>query len=151
MHMDTLSKERRSWNMSRIRSKDTQPEKLVRAALRRLGYRFRTYPLKLPGKPDIVLLRRRLLIFVHGCFWHRHRGCKFAYTPKSRISFWQKKFLENVERDKMKAKELKKMGWRVSVVWECETKDLARLGRKIRSILRSSAGRPTQSSRRPIT
>jgi len=137
--------------MSRIRSKDTQPEKLVRAALRRLGYRFRTYPLKLPGKPDIVLLRRRLLIFVHGCFWHRHRGCKFAYTPKSRISFWQKKFLENVERDKMKAKELKKMGWRVSVVWECETKDLARLGRKIRSILRSSAGRPTQSSRRPIT
>ncbi len=137
--------------MSRIRSKDTQPEKLVRAALRRLGYRFRTYPLKLPGKPDIVLLRRRLLIFVHGCFWPRHRGCKFAYTPKSRISFWQKKFLENVERDKMKAKELKKMGWRVSVVWECETKDLARLGRKIRSILRSSAGRPTQSSRRPIT
>jgi len=151
MHMDTLSRERRSWNMSRIRSKDTQPERLVRSALRRLGCRFGTYPLKLPGKPDIVVPRRRLLIFVHGCFWHRHRACKFAYSPKSRVSFWQKKFSENVERDKTRAKELKKLGWRVSVIWECETKDLTRLQRKIRSILRSSAGRPMQSSRRSIT
>jgi len=146
--MDTLSKERRSWNMSRIRSKDTQPEKLVRSALRRLGYRFRPYPPKLPGKPDIVLLRRHLLIFVHGCFWHRHRACAFAYTPKSGVSFWEKKFRENVERDKMRANELKKMGWRVSVIWECETKDYAQLERKIRSILRSSAERPMQSSNR---
>lgn len=137
--------------MSRIRSKDTQPEKLVRSALRRLGYRFRTYPPKLPGKPDIVIARRRLLIFVHGCFWHRHRACEFAYTPKSRVSFWQKKFRENVERDRKKANELKKLGWRVSVIWECETKDFARLERKIRSILRSSAGRPMQSSHRSIT
>jgi DNA mismatch endonuclease, patch repair protein len=148
--MDIISKERRSWNMSRIRSKDTNPEKLVRSALRRLRYRFRTYPLKLPGKPDIVVARRRLLIFVHGCFWHRHRACKFAYTPKSRVSFWQKKFCQNVERDRTRAKELKKLGWRVSVIWECETKDLARLERKIRSILRSSAGRSMQSSRRSI-
>ena len=137
--------------MSRIRSKDTQPEKLVRSALRRLGYRFSTYSLKLPGKPDIVVSRRRLLIFVHGCFWHRHRACAFAYTPKSRVSFWQKKFHENVERDRTKAKELKKLGWRVSVIWECETKDLARLERKIHLILRSSAGRPMQSSNRFIT
>jgi DNA mismatch endonuclease (patch repair protein) len=119
--MDRLSKKHRSWNMSRIRDRDTAPEKTVRSMLHRLGYRFRLRRKDLPGRPDIVLPRFRAVIFVHGCFWHRHRGCKFAYMPKSRVEFWGKKFAGNVERDKQTGQSLRKMGWRVMVVWECQT------------------------------
>ena len=121
--MDKLTKEKRSWNMSRIRGKDTKPEKIVRSALHKNGYRFRLNRKDLPGKPDIVLPKYKSVILVHGCFWHRHPRCKFAYNPKSRETFWQKKFSENVERDRFVKKELRKEGWKVIVVWECELKN----------------------------
>jgi DNA mismatch endonuclease, patch repair protein len=118
--MDTISKERRSWNMSRIRSKNTKPELLVRSLLHRTGFRFRLHASKLPGRPDIVLPKWKTAIFVHGCFWHRHTGCGFAYSPKSRKAFWQNKFTENVKRDVRKASALSSLGWKVITIWECE-------------------------------
>ena len=108
--------------MSRIRGKDTRPELIVRALLHRMGYRFRLHRKDLPGKPDIVLPKYKTVIFVHGCFWHRHEGCKFAYHPKSREEFWVNKFKGTLERDLKKEKALKESGWRVLVVWECELK-----------------------------
>jgi len=106
--------------MSRIRGKNTKPELAVRSMLHRLGYRFRIADKTLPGKPDIVLPRYGAVVFVHGCFWHRHPGCKYAYTPKSRIEFWSQKFEANVLRDKNNLSLLKKAGWLPIVVWECE-------------------------------
>jgi DNA mismatch endonuclease, patch repair protein len=121
--------------MSGIRGKNTKPEVRVRSFLHRAGFRFRLHPRGLPGRPDIVLTRYRTAVFIHGCFWHRHPGCRFAYTPKSNLAFWQKKFGENVARDLVKTRELRKHGWRVRVVWECQTRDelqLAKLARDIR-------------------
>lgn len=129
--MDTLSKEKRSWNMSRIKAKDTKPELFVRSLLHRMGYRFRLHQKNLPGRPDIVLKKYRTVIFVHGCFWHRHTGCKFAYNPKSRQEFWQNKFSENKARDKKNCLELEKLGWKVQVIWECEIDNIERLKRKV--------------------
>jgi len=117
---DRLSRERRSWNMSRIRGKDTAPEKQVRSALHRAGYRFRLHSRTLPGRPDLVLPKYRTLVLVHGCFWHRHRDCRFAYTPKSRTAFWNAKFDANVQRDRRTARALRRLGWKVVTVWECE-------------------------------
>jgi DNA mismatch endonuclease (patch repair protein) len=96
------------------------PERTVRSLLHRLGYRFRIHRGDLPGNPDIVLPRYRTIIFIHGCYWHRHKGCKFAYTPKSNVEFWQHKFDENVKRDEMVIRQLRGQGWRVLVVWECQ-------------------------------
>jgi len=118
--VDRLTREHRSWNMSRIRSRDTAPEKIVRSTLHRAGYRFRLHSSQLPGRPDIVLPKHHTVIFVHGCFWHRHKRCRFAYTPKSRVAFWNEKFLRNVERDHEAAAALRRLGWRVITVWECE-------------------------------
>lgn len=118
--MDNISKAHRSWNMGRIRSTNTAPELKVRSVLHRLGYRFRLHAKKLPGKPDIVLPKWKVAIFVHGCFWHRHKGCTLCYTPKSRADFWEAKFRGTVERDRVAVKKLKELGWRVSIVWECE-------------------------------
>lgn len=120
---DILSKEKRSWNMSRIRSGNTKPEIAVRRTLHFLGYRFRLHRKDLPGKPDIVLPKYRTVIFVHGCFWHRHENCRYSYNPKSRTEFWQDKFAANIERDKQNAADLKMLGWRQLVIWECETKN----------------------------
>lgn len=120
--MDTLTPEKRSWNMSRIRGENTRPELAVRSILHRLGYRFRIADKTLPGKPDIVLPRYRAVVFVHGCFWHRHPGCKYAYMPKSKTEFWSQKFEENVLRDKNNLSLIKKAGWLPIVVWECEIK-----------------------------
>lgn len=120
---DRISEDHRSWNMSKIRSRDTSPEKRVRSFLHRAGFRFRLHVNKLPGSPDIVLPKYRTAIFVHGCFWHRHEGCKFAYSPKSRETFWEKKFEENLRRDKKNISSLKEMGWKVYVIWECQTKN----------------------------
>lgn len=117
---DIVSKEKRSEMMSGIRAKDTKPEKLVRSALHRAGFRFRLHDKRLPGRPDIVLPRYKTVIFVHGCFWHRHPGCKYAATPKTRTEFWQKKFEDNVHRDAEVRAALEADGWRVVVVWECE-------------------------------
>lgn len=134
--MDRISKERRSWNMSRIRDKDTVPEKRLRSLLHRSGYRFRLHRSDLPGKPDIVLPRYQSVIFVHGCFWHRHRNCKYAYEPKSRIEFWQRKFRENVERDRLTESLLRKNGWHVLIIWECQISDTRTLERRLTRFLR---------------
>lgn len=117
--------------MSRIRSRDTKPERAVRSMLHRKGYRFRLHARGLPGKPDIVLSKLRTIIFVHGCFWHRHNGCPFAYTPKSRRYFWSEKFRLNIARDTRASFRLQKLGWRVFTVWECELRSPARLSRRL--------------------
>lgn len=106
--------------MSRIRGKDTQPELALRKALHRLGLRYRLHGAGLPGKPDLVFPRYSTVVFVHGCFWHRHAGCKIASTPKSNMSFWLEKFEKNIARDARVAAQLEAKGWKVLVVWECE-------------------------------
>ena len=120
---DTLTPARRSANMAAIRGRHTGPELTVRRALRSLGIGYRLHAGGLPGRPDIVMQGRRSIIFVHGCFWHRHPGCRFAYSPKSRVEFWQKKFADNVARDHKNKTRLDDSGWAVLVVWECETAD----------------------------
>jgi len=136
---DILTKEKRSWNMSRIRSKDTIPEKIVRSTLHQMGYRFRLHVKDLPGKPDIVLTKYKTVIFVHGCFWHRHPRCKYAYTPKSRIEFWNKKFKDNIKRFTTVEKELKELNWKIVVIWECEVKGpINKLKDKIKTLLSDS-------------
>ena len=132
--MDIISEERRSWNMSRIKGKDTKPELVVRSILHKMGYRFRLHRKDLPGTPDIVLPKYKTVIFLHGCFWHRHKGCKYAYTPKSRVKFWKDKFAETVKRDKQHLKQLKENGWEVFIVWECETKNMNKLKKIINKI-----------------
>ena len=125
--MDTLTPEKRSWNMSRIRSKDTKPERVVRSFLHRNGFRFRLHVKNLPGMPDIVLPKYKTVIEVRGCYWHRHEGCKYAYMPKTKVEFWQKKFAENVARDQRTEQELRKLGWNVITVWECELNNKSNL------------------------
>lgn len=110
--------------MSRIKCRDTKPEMVARSMLHRMGYRFRLHVKTLPGKPDIVLPKYKTVIFVHGCFWHRHKGCKYAYTPKSRVEFWRAKFEANVANDHRVRAALRRAGWRTLTVWECETCDL---------------------------
>ena len=118
--MDHLTPEKRSWNMSRIKSKDTAPERIVRSFLHRNGFRFRLHVKDLPGKPDIVLPKYKTVIEIRGCYWHRHEGCKDATTPSTNIEFWQNKFAATVVRDKQTEQELKALGWNVIVLWECE-------------------------------
>ena len=119
--------------MSRIKSRDTKPELRVRSLLHKLGYRFRLNRKDLPGCPDIVLPKYKKIIFVHGCFWHRHENCKFAYTPKSRKEFWMNKFKQNIEQDKKVTDILLNAGWDVNIIWECEIKKDATLHDKIKS------------------
>jgi len=135
--MDKISKEKRSLNMSRIRSKDTAPEIRVRSYLHRAGLRFRLHVKNLHGSPDIVLPKYRTAIFVHGCYWHRHLGCKYTYTPKSRIGFWQKKFQQNVKRDQVNKQMLVEAGWRVLTVWECETKTTEKIAYVVKPLFKS--------------
>jgi DNA mismatch endonuclease (patch repair protein) len=118
--------------MSRIGGKDTRPEIVVRSLLHRLGYRFRLNRKDIPGRPDIVLPKYQTAIYVHGCYWHRHAGCHLAYTPKSNLDFWTKKFSRNTERDAEVSMALKKTGWKQLVVWECETRDQAALTSRLR-------------------
>ena len=119
---DRITKEHRSWNMSRIHGKDTGIEIQVRKRLFREGFRYRKNVASLPGKPDIVLRKYRTVIFVHGCYWHRHPFCKLCTTPKTNAEFWQKKFDTNVSNDKRHYEELEKLGWHVIIIWECEIK-----------------------------
>jgi DNA mismatch endonuclease (patch repair protein) len=123
--VDHLTKEKRSWNMSQIRGKNTKPEIFVRSLLHRMGYRFRIHRKDLPGKPDIVLPKYRTVIFVHGCFWHRHKGCKRCTTPSTNKEYWLKKFERNKINDKIYKRELKEKGWKIITIWECETKNLS--------------------------
>ncbi len=119
---DNHTREQRSYNMSRIRSKDTKPEEIVRKYLFSRGLRYRKNDRRYPGHPDIVLPKYRTVVFVHGCFWHRHPGCRYATTPATNTEFWQKKFERNVQRDAEEQKQLMEAGWKVLVVWECELK-----------------------------
>ena len=136
--MDRISKEHRSWNMSRIQSGNTKPEKTVRSILHGLGYRFRLHRKDLPGKPDIVLRKYNSVIFVHGCFWHRHKECKNASVPKTKKNFWEEKFKANIERDIKVKNELKSNGWRVLVVWECELTDVESVEKELGKFLKKS-------------
>ena len=133
--MDRITKEKRSWNMSRIKAKNTSPERTVRSIIHSLGLRFRLHSKKLPGHPDIILPKLKTVVFVHGCFWHRHEGCKYTYTPKTKISFWEKKFISNVLRDNRVSKEINRLGWKIFTVWECELKDREKLTKQLRDNL----------------
>ena len=126
--------EQRSRNMSAIKSKNTKPEIKVRKILHSMGYRFRLHSKDLPGSPDIVLPKYKTVIFVHGCFWHRHENCKYASTPKTRQEFWNKKFKVNLERDLEIQERIKDINWRSVVIWECETKNIDNLKERINDI-----------------
>lgn len=130
--MDTLSADRRSWNMSRITSSNTKPEVVVRSWLFRHGFRFRKNDRRYPGTPDIVLPKYRTVIFVNGCFWHHHEGCSLAYIPKTRSDFWLSKFRSTQINDKLHRDTLQQMGWKVITIWECQLKkDLERTMRNV--------------------
>jgi DNA mismatch endonuclease (patch repair protein) len=135
--MDIVSKQKRSEMMSLVRGKDTWPELAVRKAAHAIGLRFRLHRRDLPGTPDLVFPRLHAALFVHGCFWHRHPGCRFAATPKSRPKFWREKFETNVERDRCATERLAQMGWRVVVIWECETRGPEALKELLRIRLRA--------------
>tara|TARA_Y100001970_G_C13493862_1_gene490304 strand:- start:59 stop:469 length:411 start_codon:yes stop_codon:yes gene_type:complete len=118
--MDRISVKKRSWNMGQIKSTNTKPEKIVRSFIHNAGLRFRLHDKNLPGRPDIILKKYNTVIFVDGCFWHRHKGCKYSYTPKSRKKFWEHKFEKNIERDKVVNKSYNSIHWRLIRIWECE-------------------------------
>ncbi len=132
---DTLSRAARSRLMSRVRSKDTKPEMRVRRLIHAMGYRYRLHYRKLPGSPDIVFPERRKVIFVNGCFWHRHENCRRNRTPKSRRDYWSAKLEKNRRRDLINQFRLREMGWSVLVVWECETEEAAGLPGRIMNFL----------------
>lgn len=135
---DPLTPTARSALMSRIRGVDTKPELAVRSLLHRLGYRFRLHRRDLPGTPDIVLPKHATVVFVHGCFWHRHKNCKGATTPKTHRKFWRDKFESNIIRDARNRRDLRKLGWRPLIVWECELHNPGRLERKLERLLRAN-------------
>lgn len=120
--MDVVNRETRSRMMSGIRGRDTKPERLVRTCLTTRGYRYRLHRRDLPGAPDIVMPGRRVVIFVHGCFWHQHEGCRYAKLPASNPAFWKTKLAGNMERDRKAVESLIDMGWRVLIIWECATR-----------------------------
>ncbi|MCP1642028.1 DNA mismatch endonuclease (patch repair protein) [Pseudomonas citronellolis] len=126
--------------MGKIKGRNTKPEMVVRSLCHAMGLRFRLHRKDLPGSPDLVFPKYRLCLFVHGCFWHRHPGCKYAYTPKTRLDFWLPKLQRNMERDQEKEEALRALGWRVEVVWECETKSDETLHEKILKIFKPQAG-----------
>jgi len=135
--VDTLSTSERSERMARIHGRDTKPEMVVRRLLHGMGYRYRLHRGDLPGKPDIVFGKRKKAIFIHGCFWHRHDDptCRLARLPKSRLEFWGPKLAANAERDKLKQDALKRLGWNVLVVWECELRQSEQLENKLRQFV----------------
>ena len=144
---DIVDSRRRSAMMSRIKGRDTVPEVVVRRIVHRLGFRFRLHRKDLPGRPDLVFPRYRSVVFVHGCFWHRHEGCRFAYEPKTRTGFWSEKFHRNVARDRDNEKALRALGWRVLVIWECEMRNLTALEERLLAHLRGSG----DEARRSVT
>ena len=127
--------EQRSRNMSAIKSKNTKPEIAVRKLLHSMGYRFRLHRKDLPGSPDILLPKYKTVIFVHGCFWHRHENCKYASNPKTRVEFWNKKFKDNILRDITNQERLKSLGLKSKIIWECETKNIEKLREKLIHIM----------------
>lgn len=133
--MDSVSPEKRSEIMARVRSKNSRPELFVRKLVFALGYRYRLHQKDLPGCPDLVFRPRRKVIFVHGCFWHRHANCALARMPKSRLEFWEPKLKGNKVRDEKNTKALAREGWKVLTIWECQIKDAKRLEQRIRRFL----------------
>ena len=132
--MDTVTKVERSRIMGLVKSKNTKPELIVRRMARRMGLRFRLHDPNLPGKPDLVFPEGRRVVFVHGCFWHRHKGCPGNRVPKSRVEFWKTKLNANRTRDRKNIRELRKLKWRAYVIWECETAKPSALRRKLSRI-----------------
>jgi DNA mismatch endonuclease (patch repair protein) len=135
---DPLTKRQRSRQMALVKSKDTGPELAVRRLVWRLGYRYRLHCGDVPGRPDIVFKALRKAVFVHGCFWHRHKGCSRTRTPKSRVLFWRGKFEENMTRDRSTRARLSRAGWKVLVIWECMTQEPGVLEARLRSFLGGS-------------
>lgn len=133
--MDKLTQSMRSWNMSQIKSTNTGPEKIVRTLLRSHGYKLKYNVKTLPGKPDLVLIRHKLAIFVHGCFWHRHKNCRSATTPKSNTEFWINKFQANCARDNSDRRALLKLGYRSIIVWACQLRQISSVLRRIRTAI----------------
>lgn len=133
--VDTLTKRERSERMALVRSKHTKPELAIRRLVHGMGFRYRLHGNKLPGRPDLVFPARRKAIFVHGCFWHRHRGCKLARIPKSRVRFWKEKLEGNRKRDARNMTRIRRLGWSYLVIWECQLGKLESLSRKIRKFL----------------
>lgn len=131
---DIVDKATRSRMMAGIRGKNTRPEIAVRKYLHAAGLRFRLHASDLPARPDIVLRSRRTVVFVHGCYWHRHANCRFAYIPKTRKGFWTKKFASNVARDRLSETVLANTGWRVLTIWECESSNARALDRLVRQV-----------------
>jgi DNA mismatch endonuclease (patch repair protein) len=132
---DKLTPGQRSENMRRIRSRDTSPEMIVRRLIHGMGYRYRLHSPKLPGRPDLALTRLRKIVDVRGCFWHKHDGCPDSHIPRSRANYWRPKLLGNRKRDLVNTQKLKALGWKVLIIWECDTKEAKRLVARIRRFL----------------
>jgi len=148
---DRISRAERSALMAKVHGKDTGPELFVRRTAHALGYRFRIHRADLPGCPDIVFPSRKKVIFIHGCFWHRHLGCKRASIPRTRQEYWQNKFASNVARDKQNETALRKAGWKILVLWECGLGKKEALNRELRTFLDPPAvGRSAPQSRRRV-
>jgi DNA mismatch endonuclease (patch repair protein) len=135
--VDHVDPPKRSLIMAAVHSKDTGPEIAVRRLVYGMGYRYRLHAKDLPGHPDLVFRRRRKILFVHGCFWHRHKRCRYASTPKSRMAFWNAKFAANLARDRRNARELKKRGWRILTVWQCQLRNPNNLAKRIHEFLKT--------------
>jgi len=133
--MDKLSKEKRSQNMAKIRSKNTAPEILVRKELTEQGWKYRLHLSKLPGKPDVVIAKIKTAIFINGCFWHQHKDCKRRSMPKTNIDYWGKKLEGNIQKQKENMKNLRRLGWKTSIIWECQTKNKGSLNKIIRRVV----------------
>ena len=132
---DHVNRAKRSFIMAAVHSRDTMPEIAVRKIVHSLGYRYRLHDGRLPGRPDLVFPSRRKVVFVHGCFWHRHAKCKYASNPKTRVAYWQAKFFANVARDRRTRRELKKLGWAQMTVWQCELKKPEKLTERLDDFL----------------
>lgn len=142
---DTVSGERRSWIMSRVKGKDTAPELFVRSLVHRLGYRFRLHRRDLPGAPDLVFVSRGKVIFVHGCFWHGHNCVRGDRQPKSNSDYWKRKIAKNKERDRSRRTQLRDLGWDVLVVWECQLRDEEKLAQELIAFLGDRPARRSNS------
>ena len=138
--VDVHTPEQRTFNMSKIKGKDTKPERILRSKLHKDGFRFRKNVRGLPGSPDIVLPKYHTTIFVHGCFWHRHQGCRFTTIPKTNLQFWEDKFRDTIARDKRQKHSLESLGWNTLIVWECEiNRDLDRTVKRLKSQLKGKS------------
>ena len=137
---DVFSPVKRSWIMSLVKGKNTKPELIVRSLIHRMGFRFRVNQNILPGNPDIVLKKHRKAVFIHGCFWHGHKRCRRSKRPTTHRHFWNKKLSKNIERDDKQQKELRKLGWRYLIVWECQIRNPDRLKHKLAIFLESTKG-----------